>query len=60
MDAATTVEMGGRDLSFAAAVVGRLLVPGRLPVAVAMSGRLKLNGVEAGARKDWPGCWECC
>lgn len=24
-----------------------------------MSGRLKLNGVEEGTRKDWPGCW-CC
>lgn len=57
-DEATTVEMGGSVVP----VAGRLPdpVPGRLRevgVWSAISGRLKLNGVEEGARKDWPGYW---
>lgn len=59
-----TEEIGGSDRSSLAPadVAGRLLlVPGRLERlgASAMSGRLKLNGVEAGARKDWPAWWVC-
>lgn len=57
-DEATTVEMGGRVVP----VAGRLLdpVPGRLREIgewSGISGRLKLNGVDEGARKDWPGYW---
>ena len=66
-DAGTMEEMGGRDLpeSEAAAAeeeVGRFAVeddPGRVVEGEEseMSGRLNLNGVEEGTRKDWPGCW---
>jgi hypothetical protein len=62
-DEATTAEMGGSVVPDA--VGGRLPdpVPGRLRVDEGWSvmlGRLKLNEVEAGARKDWPGCWVLC
>lgn len=59
------VEMGGRDrLLSAEGGRGPELDPGRVLEAEesGILGRLKLNEVEGGTRKDWPECccWSCC